>query len=249
MVQFIYSILAYVGFLATYAYLAAFSDGVGVPKTVDGGLATGTAVALAINLGLILLFGFQHSVMARTAFKRAITRLIPASVERATFVFASSVALIVLMWQWRPLPTVLWHVRNPGLATGLWAINALGWLGVPVSSLMIDHFDLFGVKQAWNGFRRVSYQRKGFVTPLFYKYVRHPIMTSLLVAFWVTPQMTVGHLVLSVGMSIYIVIGVHFEERSLAEELGVAYERYMASTPRFLPIRHRVVQRSLDASR
>lgn len=236
MFGFIYAVVAYVGFLATFVYLALFSGGVGVPKSVDGGIATGTAATLAVDLGLILLFGLQHSVMARSSFKRAITRIIPESTERATYVLASSVALVVLMWQWRPLPAVLWHVPNPGVAAGLRVVNALGWLGVPVSSLMIDHLDLFGLKQAWNGFRRASYQRKGFVTPLFYRYVRHPIMTGVLVGLWVTPQMTVGHLLLSAGMSIYIVIGVHFEERSLIEELGVAYERYMASTPRFLPV-------------
>jgi protein-S-isoprenylcysteine O-methyltransferase Ste14 len=156
-------------------------------------------------------------------------------VERATFVLASSAALALLMWQWRPLSGELWHVSAPIPAAALWAVNALGWLAVPVSSFLIDHFDLFGLKQAFAGFRRVSLQRRGFVTPLFYRYIRHPIMTGLLLGLWVTPHMTFGHLLLSLGMSAYIVIGVRFEERALARELGAVYESYQARTPRFFP--------------
>jgi methanethiol S-methyltransferase len=235
MIGFIYSVVSYVGFLAAFTYFAWFSDGVGVPKTVDSGLSTGVPAALAINLGLILLFGLQHSIMARGWFKRALTLLIPTRVERATYVLASNVVLVFLIWQWRPMPTVLWSIESPVVAALLWIVNALGWLGVPASSFMIDHFDLFGVKQAFQGWRRASFERKGFVTPLFYRYVRHPIMTSLLVGLWVTPHMTVGHLLLSAGMSVYTLVGVHFEERALAEELGLAYERYRESTPKFLP--------------
>lgn len=235
----IYSVASYLGFLAAFTYFAWFSDGVGVPKTVDTGVSTGTASALAINLGLMLLFGLQHSIMARAGFKRALKRLLPESIERATFVLASSAALAFLMWQWRPMPTRLWKIESPTGAALLWIVNALGWLGVPICTFMIDHFDLFGVKQAFNGFRRATFARKGFVTPLLYRYVRHPMMTSFLVGLWVTPHLTIGHLLLSVGMSLYILVGVHFEERSLAKELGLCYVRYQASTPRFLPGRPR----------
>jgi len=236
MLGFIYSVVSYLAFLGTFVYFAWFSDGIGVPRTVDNAPAATLSVALAINIGLMLLFGLQHSVMARPAFKRALTRIVPERLERATYVLASSVALALLMWQWRQVDGVLWHVQNFTLASLLWAVNGLGWLGVPLCSFMIDHFDLFGLKPALNGFRKVSFQRKGFVAPLLYKYVRHPMMTSLLVGLWVTPSMTVGHLLLSLGMTAYVIIGVHFEERALARELGQAYALYQACTPKFFPI-------------
>jgi methanethiol S-methyltransferase len=232
----IYAVVSYLGFLGVFTYFAWFSDGVWVPKHVDSGAPGDLGLALLVNTGLVLLFGLQHSIMARDGFKRALTRVLPAHLERATFVLASSLALSALIWFWRPLPQVLWSVEQPGYAGALWVINAIGWLGVPLSSLMIDHFDLFGLKQAFTGFRRSSFSRKGFVTPLLYKYVRHPMMSALLIALWVTPRMTAGHLLLSLGMSIYIVIGVHFEERSLTRELGASYLLYRAATPKFLPL-------------
>lgn len=232
----LYSIASYSFFLGAFTYFAFFSDGIIVPSTVDSGTPTAIAVALIINLTLILVFGLQHSIMARASFKHTVTRLIPTSLERATFVMASSLVLVLVMWQWRPVPVVLWHVDNPTAATILWSINAAGWLGVPACSFLIDHFDLFGIKQALHAFRRTSVDKKGFVTPLFYRYVRHPMMTSLIVGLWVTPHMTIGHVLLSAGMTIYILIGVRFEERSLAKELGADYERYQATTPKFLPV-------------
>jgi protein-S-isoprenylcysteine O-methyltransferase Ste14 len=232
---FLYSIAAYASFLASFGYFAWFTDGVGVSRTVDDGIATGPGLAIIVDVGLVLLFGLQHSVMARAGFKRVLTRVIPAPLERATFVLSSSLVLALLMWQWRPLPLTLWHVDNKVAAGFLWAINAVGWVGVPVCSLFIDHFDLVGLKQAFGAFRRLTLQKKGFAKPLLYRYIRHPMMSALLVGLWVTPSMTLGHLLLSLGMSVYVVVGVHFEERSLVEELGIEYERYQASTPRFVP--------------
>ena len=232
---FIYSIACYVAFLATFVYFACFTDGVGVSRTVDAGAATSPLLSTVIDFALVLLFGLQHSIMARAGFKRLLTRVIPAPLERATFVLSSSLVLVLLMWQWRPLPAVLWHVDNEIGAGVLWAINAIGWLGVPATSFFIDHFDLFGLKQAFSAFRRVSLQSKGFATPLLYRYMRHPMMSAILIGLWVTPRMTVGHLLLALGMTVYVIVGVHFEERSLVEELGAAYERYQASTPRFVP--------------
>jgi protein-S-isoprenylcysteine O-methyltransferase Ste14 len=233
----LYSIASYVLFLGAFTYFAVFSDGVLVPWTVDSGTPGSTAVAVILDLAVILIFGLQHTIMARASFKRAITRVIPPAVERATFVLASSLALILVMWQWRAMPTVLWHVDNSAAAATLWCINAIGWLGVPVCSFLIDHFDLFGVKQALHAFRRrTTVDPKGFVTPLFYKYLRHPMMTSLMIGLWITPHMTVGHLLLSAGMTVYILIGVRFEERSLARELGAEYQRYQATTSKFLPL-------------
>jgi protein-S-isoprenylcysteine O-methyltransferase Ste14 len=236
MLGFFYSIASYGLFLATFTYFAVFSDGVIVPKTVDSGPPSGLAVATTLNLALILLFGLQHSIMARARFKVAITRVIPPALERATYVLASSLALLLLMWQWRPLPFVFWHVGNAPAAATLWSLNAIGWLGVPLSSFFIDHFDLFGVKQALHAFRRTTFDRKGFVTPMLYKYLRHPMMTSLMVGLWVTPHMTMGHALLSLGMTVYVFIGVHFEERALGIEFGAEYQRYQAATPKFLPV-------------
>lgn len=174
--------------------------------------------------------------MARPAFKSWLTRVVPAHLERATYVLFSNLALALLMWQWRPLHLELWHVESPALALPLWTLNALGWLGVPASSFMIDHFNLFGLKQAWAAFRRQSLKQPGFLVPFFYRYVRHPMMTSLLVGLWLTPHMTLGHLLLSAGMSVYILIGVHFEERALLRDLGQAYRLYQETTPQFLPV-------------
>lgn len=236
MLGFIYSLCSYVAFLAVYSCFAWFSAGVGLPRSVDSGPAAGPSSALLVDCVLMLLFGLQHSIMARSGFKRVLTRIIPASLERSTYVLISSLALALLMWQWRPIGEVVFHVENTTWATCLWIVNALGWLGVPVCSMLIDHLDLFGLKQAFHGFRRSSYERKGFVTPWLYKSMRHPMMTAFLFAFWVTPHMTVGHLVLSLGMSVYILVGVHFEERALARELGFDYVRYVASTPKFFPL-------------
>ena len=236
MLAIIYSLGSYLLFLGVYLYFAAFSDAVFVPKTVDSGGVLPTGWAVSIDLGLILLFGLQHSIMARSGFKQSISRVIPPHVERATFVLVSSGVLAFLMWQWRPLATPLWDVESEQTAIVLWLVNALGWVGVPLSSLMIDHFDLFGIKQTFSHFRRASMKRTGFVTPLLYKYVRHPMMTSFFIAFWITPQMTVGHALLSLGMSLYVLVGVHFEERALVRELGLDYERYRATTPKFVPL-------------
>ena len=237
MLGLVYSALSYLAFLAVFSYFSLFSDGVLVPKSVDSGSAIPLGVALALDLGLLLVFGLQHSVMARAGFKRWLVRVVPAQLERATYVLASSLALALLIWQWQPWHLVLWHVESRFLQAPLWTLNALGWLGVPASSFMIDHFNLFGLKQALAAFRQQSLPQKGFVTPLFYKYVRHPMMTALLVGLWVTPYMTAGHLLLSLGMTVYIVIGVHFEERALTRELGRAYELYRATTPQFVPTR------------
>jgi protein-S-isoprenylcysteine O-methyltransferase Ste14 len=236
MLGLIYGVVSYLAFLGVFAYFALFSGGVGVPQTVDRAMSAHGNTALIIDLALILIFGLQHSIMARPRFKRALTRVVPATVERATFVLASSAVLALLMWQWRALPTVVWDVESPIAAGCLWALNAAGWLTAVAVTFMIDHLELVGVKQALSGFRRATFERKGFVTPLLYKYVRHPMMTAVLVALWATPHMTVGHVLLSAGMSVYIAIGVHFEERALVEELGLAYRRYQATTPKFVPL-------------
>jgi len=237
MLGVVFGVVSYALFLAVFVFFALFTDGVWVPKTVDGGPPSDRWAAAAIDVGLIAVFGLQHSLMARPAFKRALGRLVPERLERSTYVLASSAALALLVWQWRALPTPLWDVESRPLAAILWSVNALGWIGVPVSSLLIDHLELFGLKQVWRGFRATALEPRGFVTPSLYRYVRHPMMSSLLIALWVTPHMTVGHLLLAVGMTIYVVVGVHYEERALVAALGVEYEAYRRSTPRFFPLR------------
>lgn len=241
-----YAVISYLCFLGSFSYLALFSLGLFVPKTVDGGGVSGGGGALAVDVGLMLLFGLQHSIMARPRFKRWLTRFVPQVAERATYVLASSLALSLLLWQWRPLPALLFSVTHRPSANALTVIAALGWVGVPIVSLMIDHFELVGLKQAWAGFQRRTLTSRGLITPLLYRYVRHPMMSSLLVGLWLTPHFTLGHLLLALGLSLYILIGVHYEERALVAQFGLAYERYRAVTPRFVPLGARAVEAAAE---
>ncbi|MFO0659913.1 MAG: NnrU family protein [Polyangiaceae bacterium] len=230
-----FGVVSYLLFLVVFVGFALFSDG--LVTFTDQQISSGeTYRAVLVDVGLMLLFGLQHSVMARRGFKERLTRLVPERLERSTYVLISSFALGVLIWQWRPIDGEVWAIQHPVLTPALWGLNAIGWLGVPVSSLLIDHLELFGLKQAWSGFQRASFASRGFVAPYLYRYVRHPMMSALMVGLWVTPSMTAGHVLLAVGMSIYIFIGVYFEERSLVAQLGVDYLKYMETTPRFVPV-------------
>lgn len=235
MFGFLYSVVAYLAFLTVFNALALFSNGLLLPKTVDSGEPTNVAFSLAINLGLLLAWGVQHSVMARAPFKQWLTRFVPPHLERSTYVLASSLTLAAVMLFWQPVGGVLWHVDEPILVATLWAVNALGWLGVPVVSFLIDHFDLFGLKQSFARWRKQSFAAQGFVTPWLYRYVRHPMMTAMMVALWTTPTMTASHLCFALGLTLYIAVGVHFEERSLLRELGEEYAAYKTRTPKFFP--------------
>lgn len=231
---FLFSVVAYVTFLGVFLYLIAFVGNLWVPKSIDTGAAPDVGTALIVNLLLISLFGLQHSVMARPAFKRWITGFMPAAMERSTFVLVASLVLALVMWQWRPIPGTLWNAEGPA-AMALWAMFALGWGIVLLSTFLINHFDLFGLRQGYlNLVQRVPAPLV-FRTTLLYRLVRHPIMLGFLVAFWFTPQMTVGHLLFAVGMSIYIVVGVKHEERDLVDALGADYIAYRRSTPAFIP--------------
>lgn len=235
MLGFLYSVFAYLAFLACFSGLGLFADGLLLPKTVDTGAPVGLARALTINLGLLLIWGIQHSVMARQGFKRWVTRFIPVHLERATYVLVSSLALLGLMLGWQPVAGVLWQVESTPLVVALWGLNAMGWLCVPLASFLIDHFDLFGLKQSFHQWRRGTYERKGFVMPWLYRYVRHPMMSALLVGLWATPYMTASHFGLSLGLTAYVLIGLHFEERSLRRELGEAYAQYQQRVPKLVP--------------
>jgi protein-S-isoprenylcysteine O-methyltransferase Ste14 len=232
--MFLYSLGAYGLFLAVFLYLVAFVGNLGVPRSIDVGPGSGTAAAVGIDLLLIALFGLQHSVMARPAFKLWLTRTLPAPIERSTFVLAGSLVLVLLFWQWRPLPQTVWQAGG-GVAVLLWALCALGWGTVLLSTFLIDHFDLFGLRQAWLHLVQRPLAPLQFRTTLLYRLVRHPIMTGFLLAFWFTPHMTVGHLLFAAGMTVYIAIGVHHEERDLVRALGDDYVDYRRRTPAFIP--------------
>jgi methanethiol S-methyltransferase len=231
---FLYSLGAYGFFLAVFLYLVAFLGNLFVPRSIDLGPAADTATAIAIDLLLIALFGLQHSVMARPAFKRWITQWLPAPVERSTYVLAGSLVLALLFWQWRPITATVWQAEG-GIALLLWGVFALGWATVLLSTFLINHFDLFGLRQSWMNLRNRPLKPLVFRTTLLYRLVRHPIMLGFLLAFWFTPSMSAGHLLFTLGMTLYILVGVHYEERDLVRALGKEYVDYRRGTPAFVP--------------
>jgi methanethiol S-methyltransferase len=234
----LFGIVAYLLFFATFLYLIAFVGNLPwVPVTVDrGGAAGPLALAIIVNVALIALFGLQHSVMARPAFKRAWTRVVPPPVERSAYVVAASLALILLFALWRPIPAKVWQVGDKVLPPVLWALFALGWTIVLVSTFLISHFELFGLAQVWRHARgRAEAAPPTLRTPFFYRHVRHPLYSGFFLAFWATPQMSAGHLLLAVGVSIYMLIAIRFEERDLVATFGEGYESYRARTPMLTP--------------
>ncbi len=237
-VYLLFGVIAYVIFFATFLYLIGFVGNLPeVPRTVDRGLVSGAAPALIINLALIGIFGLQHSVMARQGFKRAWTKYVPEPIERSTYVLFASLALILLFAFWRPIPTLVWTVENSLGAGVLWGLFALGWLVVLLSTFLISHFELFGLKQVYLHLRGSTAPGPQFRKPFFYKLIRHPLYTGFFLAFWATPTMTVGHLVLALGMSVYMLIAIGYEERDLVQLFGKDYEDYREQvgmlTPRF----------------
>ena len=233
-----YGAACYAVFLLTFLYAIAFVAGVGVPKHVDSGVPGNLPVALAIDLVLLALFAIQHSGMARPAFKRWWTRYVPAPVERSTFVLASSLALILLFWQWRPLPLRIWEVDGEAARWALYGLSAVGWLLVLSSTFLINHFDLFGLRQVWSYARgRRPAPDAPFVTRAFYRIVRHPIMLGFLIAFWATPTMSLGHLLFALMTTGYILLAVKFlEERDLVAQYGDTYRDYQRRVPMLLPL-------------
>jgi protein-S-isoprenylcysteine O-methyltransferase Ste14 len=234
-VVLMYGVAAYGAFFAVFVYLIGFVGNLVVPKSIDSGEPGPWGEALLVNTLLVALFGIQHSVMARPAFKSLWTKVIPHSIERSTYVLLASLVLALLFWQWRPIPATVWDVRNSpgaGLTTALFFV---GWATVLYSSFLIDHFDLFGLRQVYLRFRNRPYTHRPFAVRSLYRLVRHPLMLGFLVAVWSTPAMTVGHLAFALLMTGYIWIGVRYEERDLARHLGAPYESYRAQTPMFVP--------------
>ncbi len=235
---FLYALVAYVIFFATFLYLIAFVGNLPfVPRTVDRGPEALLPIALAVDAALIALFGLQHSVMARKGFKRAWTRIVPPQAERSTFVLCASLALIVLFLFWRPIDSVVWNVVSPVGQAILWTIFGLGWAVVLLSTFLINHFELFGLQQAWLHARGRAAAAPVLREPLLYRWVRHPLYLGFFLAFWAAPQMTAGHLLLAAGMSSYMLIAIRYEERDLISFFGREYEDYRARvgmlTPRF----------------
>jgi protein-S-isoprenylcysteine O-methyltransferase Ste14 len=231
-VSFSYALAVYLFFLATFVYAIGFVGNMAVPRSIDGGAAAPLAEALIVNLLLLGLFAVQHSVMARRGFKRWWTRIVPAAVERSTFVLAASAALALLLWQWRPITEpVIWSVENPAGALALQALFGLGWATVLGSTFLIDHFELFGLRQALSPTQHVAQ----FRTPGLYRYVRHPIYLGFLLAFWATPHMSAGHLLFAVATTGYILIGIWFEERDLVAQFGERYRAYRSQVGMLLP--------------
>lgn len=246
----LFGLLAYIVFFGTFLYLIAFVGNLQqtalaqwlpwlpdlVPHSIDAGRASGsTTPAAVVNLGLVALFGMQHSVMARIGFKDWLKQRLPASAERSVYVLMASLVLMFLFWQWRPIPHVLWSVESDiGQAIG-WTVFAGGFGLVLLATFLIDHFDLFGLKQVWQQFVGRSPAKARFVTPLFYRLVRHPLYLGFILAFWGGPTMTVGGLIFAAAMTGYILIAIRFEEKDLVTFLGPDYEAYRHRVPMLVP--------------
>lgn len=232
---FLYGSIIYVLFLGTFTYTALFVGGLWVPRTIDDGPTGSGMGAILVNVGLLGIFAIQHTIMARPAFKARITKIIPRPIERATFVLATCICFVVLFWQWRAMPEVVWGVENQGVRAAVWGLFALGWLLVLYSTFLIDHFDLFGLRQVYLHLKGIEYTHPPFAQPWLYSMVRNPLMLGFVIALWSIPTMTQGHLLFAMVASGYILVGIQFEERDLLAALGDDYRRYRASTPMLIP--------------
>jgi methanethiol S-methyltransferase len=235
LLAFLYGLAAYVTFLGTFLYAIGFVTGLVVPKTIDSGPVVPLGEALVVNILLLSLFAVQHSVMARQPFKRWWTRFVPAAVERSTYVLLASLALVLLFWQWRPIPDVVWQITEPNAALAVQAVALLGWGIVLVSTFLINHFELFGLHQVLLNLVGRQAAAPRFKAPALYKVVRHPIYFGFIVGFWAAPTMTAGHLLFAAVTTAYIMIGILLEERDLLELFGDEYRHYRQRVSMLVP--------------
>jgi protein-S-isoprenylcysteine O-methyltransferase Ste14 len=236
---FAYGVVCYLAFLATFLYAVGFIGNFGVPTALDGAARVPLGVGIAVDVGLLALFALQHSVMARRWFKERWTKVVPREAERSTYVLFSSLALALLFYAWEPLGGWVWDVQAPIGRAVLLSLYAFGWALVLVCTFLINHFDLFGLRQVWLQLRGRPYARIAFSTPGPYRMVRHPLYVGWLFAFWMTPTMTFAHLLFAVATTAYIVLAIQFEERDLVREHGPVYEQYRRQVPMLVPFTSR----------
>jgi protein-S-isoprenylcysteine O-methyltransferase Ste14 len=237
LIAFVYGLVSYAIFFATILYAIGFVSGLFVPKAIDDGAVVSMTEAVIVNLLLMSLFAIQHSVMARKQFKQWWTQYVPKSVERSTYVLLASLALVLLFWQWRPMPAMVWQITDPLAASIITALSMLGWLVVFTSTFLINHFELFGLHQVTNNLAGRAMPEPRFRTPLYYKFVRHPIYLGFIIAFWMTPAMTAGHLLFAAVTTAYIFVGIWLEEHDLADLFGEDYLKYRNQVSMLVPWR------------
>jgi len=232
----LFAIICYAIFFATFLYLIVFVGDLSfATRTVDVGPESPALTAAMVDVALIALFGLQHSVMARPAFKAKWTKIVPPPAERSIYVLAASIALMILFLGWRPIGSIVWNVTNPTLQMLIWAVFWVGWLTVLVSTFLINHFELFGLQQAWFHLRSREADKPVLRQPFFYKWVAHPLYAGFFLAFWAAPEMTAGHLLLAVGVSVYMLVAIRYEERDLTDYFGEDYRRYRAGVGGLIP--------------
>jgi len=232
----LFAIICYAIFFATFLYLIVFVGDLSfATRTVDVGPESPALTAAIVDVALIALFGLQHSVMARPAFKAKWTKIVPPPAERSIYVLAASIALMILFLGWRPIGSIVWNVTNPTLQMLIWAVFWVGWLTVLVSTFLINHFELFGLQQAWFHLRGREADKPVLRQPFFYKWVAHPLYAGFFLAFWAAPEMTAGHLLLAVGVSVYMLVAIRYEERDLTDYFGDDYRRYRAGVGGLIP--------------
>lgn len=239
----LYSIICYFIFFAAFLYLIAFTGNFavlasfGFPNTIDSPVGTQSmGAAILINVGLIALFGVQHSIMARQWFKKRWTKIIPEPAERSTFVLITSLILMLTYWQWQPITEVVWAIQNDMLALAMLCLFALGWMVVLLSTFLLGHFELFGLSQGWANLKGQSIKAPSMREPMFYKYMRHPLYFGFLLAFWAAPVMTVGHMIFALGFTVYILIAIRYEEADLTEVFGAQYLEYKRRVSMLIPM-------------
>jgi protein-S-isoprenylcysteine O-methyltransferase Ste14 len=236
-VALLYGLVAYLVFFATFLYAVGFVSGLMVPKSINTGTVVPTIEAVVLNILLMSLFAVQHSVMARRQFKAWWTKFVPKPVERSTYVLFASLALVLLFWLWRPIPTMIWQVTDSRISMAIVGLSFVGWLIVLTSTFLINHFELFGLHQVANNLAGHPMPAPRFRTPLYYKFVRHPIYLGFIIAFWATPSMTAGHMLFAAVTTAYIIVGILLEERDLVDLFGDDYRRYKDRVSMLLPWR------------